>query len=604
MSTGDEPANNLTEQIDPGARPHLAAARPPKRRAYLLVIHRDEVVTIPLTSGTSVVIGREPPADVAIPDRILSRRHARFTLVGEDEVTVEDLGSTNHTFIGKKKIERATVRPGEEIFLGTVAASVHVVGSGDARPPGPESHEAFRAALDAELGRARYLGGKLAVMMVRVLEGPRDGVAWVGRVQAAVRPIDRVALYAAGVVEVLLVETRSEDALAVARSLTEESAGVALGCGVAFFPGTASSEELIEASLDASRRATTSHPVQAAASDGHRTLVPSDDDGGPVIESPAIQQVAKMAAQLATAVIPVLIHGETGTGKEVLARLIHEGGPRRARPLIAVNCAAIPADLLESILFGHERGSFTGAMQQKGLFEAAEGGTILLDELGELSLDAQAKLLRALEDKKIRRVGSHREIEIDVRVLAATNRDLYAMVAAGKFREDLLYRINAMEMTLPPLRERRQDIAPLAARFVVSAAKANGRAARSISTDAVALLERHAWPGNVRELRNAIERAVVVAVGEKITPSDLPPRLREQSGPPPAAAAAPRFAGSWKSRIERFEKETLLQVLKETNGNQTDAAKVLEMPLRTFQHKLHVYEIERTVKHGAQTVED
>lgn len=603
MTAGSDLPNNRTVPIDLAAATPLTAARPPRRRVYLFVVHRDEVITVPLAAGNTVVIGREPPADVVIPDKSLSRRHAELTLGGGDEVTVEDLGSTNGTRIGGKPVQRATLRPGEEVLLGTVAASVHVVTNDDARPLGPEGHEAFRAALEAELRRARYLGRPLAVLMVRSLERQGEGgAAWIQRVQALVRPIDRVSLYAAGVVEVLLVETGSDKALEIARALTEPaSTGAALCCGVALFPGHASAEELIEASLDASRRTTAAQPVQAAANEGHRTLaVGGDADGGdgPVMESAAMQQVAQTAAQLATAVIPVLIHGETGTGKEVLARLIHEGGPRRARPLIAVNCAAIPADLLESILFGHEKGSFTGAVQQKGLFEAAEGGTILLDELGELPLDAQAKLLRALEEKRIRRVGSVREIEVDVRVLAATNRDLEAMVAAGKFREDLFYRLNAMEMTLPPLRERRQDIAPLAARFALAAAKTNGRAVKSISPEAIGLLERHSWPGNVRELRNAIDRAVVMAQGETITPFDLPPRVRG-SGAPPKAAAGPRYTGSLKSRMERFETEMIIEALREADDNQTQAAKILEMPLRTLQFKIKEKGIERKVQHGA-----
>jgi len=213
----------------------------------------------------------------------------------------------------------------------------------------------------------------------------------------------------------------------------------------------------------------------------------------------------------------------TGTGKEVLARLIHEGGPRRDKPLVAVNCGAIPAELLESTLFGHERGAFTGAgQQQKGLFEAADGGTIMLDEVGELPAAAQVALLRVLEEKRVRRVGATREIEVDVRVIAATHRDLEAMVEARSFRRDLFYRLNGVDVTLPPLRARREDIAPLAERFLKKAAKANGREVRSIAPEAMVLLKEYGWPGNVRELRNAVERAVVIAEAARLL--DMPLR--------------------------------------------------------------------------------
>jgi DNA-binding NtrC family response regulator len=578
------------------------------RHVLLLVYHRDGVEAVPLLPGAGVVVGRTSPADVCIADESLSRQHARF-LLADGGAGVEDLGSTNGTQIAGRQVTRGAISVGDEVRMGAVTAAIHVLTGAEVPPLGLDGHDAFRAALEAELSRARFFGRPLALLALRALERQGErGVAWYPRVRELVRPVDRVALYGAGVVEVLLAETGREQALALARKLTDpESMGLRLGCGVACFPGAASADELIEAGLEAGRRATAAQAVQVAASEGHRTLSASHDaegGDGTVMQSPAMRDVARTAAKLASAVIPVLIHGETGTGKEVLARLIHEGGPRRSRPLVAVNCGAIPAELLESILFGHEKGAFTGAGQKKGLFEAANGGTILLDEIGELPAAAQVALLRVLEEKRVRPVGAVEEIEVDVRVLAATHRDLEAMVAAGGFRSDLLYRLNAMEVTLPPLRERRQDIASLATRFVHAAAKANSRAVRAIAPDAMALLERYAWPGNVRELRNAVERAVVVAEGETIAPLDLPARVRS-SGAAPAAPAAPaepatsRYTGSHKNRMESFERDTLLEALRESGDNQTQAARLLDMPVRTLQHKLHRFGIKRTIDHGS-----
>jgi DNA-binding NtrC family response regulator len=306
-----------------------------------------------------------------------------------------------------------------------------------------------------------------------------------------------------------------------------------------------------------------------------------------------MRAVADLIPRLSRSAIPVLLLGETGAGKEVVARLIHESGPRRAGPLVALNCGAIPGQLVEGALFGHEKGAFTGAVQQqKGVFEAADGGTVLLDEVGELPAPAQAALLRVLETKRVVRLGSTREIEVDVRLIAATHRDLEAMCAAGAFRSDLYYRISTMVLHLPPLRERREDIAPLAARFLRLASAAEGGPPRSFEPEAVELLVHYPWPGNVRELRNAIDRAVVIADGPRIGARDLPERIwgARKPTPEPAAGAAPAVAapstGSLKERMERFERDMLVEALRQVSGNQSEAARLLDVPLRTLQHKI------------------
>jgi DNA-binding NtrC family response regulator len=269
--------------------------------------------------------------------------------------------------------------------------------------------------------------------------------------------------------------------------------------------------------------------------------------------------------------------------------------------MVAVNCAAIPAQLVESTLFGHVKGAFTGATQAgTGVFEAASGGTVLLDEIAELPPPAQSALLRVLETKRVTRVGSTKEIEVDVRIMAATHRDLEAMSAEGTFRQDLYYRLNALTLELPPLRNRREDIAPLANRSLSEANASNQRSVRGLTPDALEALKAYPWPGNVRELRNVIERAVVIADDDVITLADLPQRLRarfDTMPPPPEEGAAPeksatgtprhrRTDESFRECIERIETDLILGALQEAGGNQSEAARILTMPRRTFINKM------------------
>jgi DNA-binding NtrC family response regulator len=325
-----------------------------------------------------------------------------------------------------------------------------------------------------------------------------------------------------------------------------------------------------------------------------------------VVASPAMSHVFSTVTRIARSPIPVLLLGETGTGKEIVARALHERGPRRARPMVCVNCGAIPAQLVESTLFGHERGAFTGAgQQQRGIFEAADGGTVFLDEIGELPPAAQAALLRVLETRRVVRVGSSREIDVDVRVVAATHRDLEAMCSSGGFRLDLLYRLNAMTLTLPPLRARPEEIAPLALRFLQQANKANGLVLRGIEDPALALLQSYPWPGNARELRNAIERAAVVAEGEWIAERDLPERVSGPRAAEPAAEREEASAGEapamgssggaddLRARLLRYEAELIVQALRAAGWNQTAAAQALGMPLRTLVHKIKTLGIKK-----------
>jgi Nif-specific regulatory protein len=291
-------------------------------------------------------------------------------------------------------------------------------------------------------------------------------------------------------------------------------------------------------------------------------------------ESQRIRSVLNFIAKVAPTDSTVLIRGESGTGKELAARAIHFNSPRAAKPFVAINCAALTETLLESELFGHEKGSFTGATsQKKGKFEVADGGTIFLDEMGEMSLVLQAKLLRVLQEQEFERVGGTRVIKVDVRLIAATNRDLEAMIKQGTFRQDLYYRLNVVSLVMPPLRERREDIPLLANYFATKYSQKCKRQIRGVSAEARACLKSYDWPGNVRELENAVERAVVLGSSDLIRPEDLPEAVLESEteGSAPANAAI----GSYHETIKETKKQLILKAVEQADGNITEAAKLL-----------------------------
>ncbi|WP_437737974.1 sigma 54-interacting transcriptional regulator [Sorangium sp. So ce1335] len=479
----------------------LSRGRGTQPHVLLIIYHRHGAETVRLTEGVAVVVGRDPTADVAIPERSLSRRHARFTFQRGD-VLVEDLGSTNGTFLSGERVERGILKPGDEVVLGEITASLRVIASAE-----------------------------LPVLNLDVLDAPRVG--------AERRKLPSVDDLMGG-------------------------------------------------------------PTPAG---GMRAL----NEEGLVMRSPAMRPVLETAMRLARSSAPVLVQGETGTGKDVLARLIHEAGPRHKKHMIRVGCSGVPAQLLESTLFGHEADALPGATRaQEGVFETCAGGTVVLDEVGDLPPSLQAALLHLLDTGRIVRVGSTREIEVDVRIVATTYRDLEAMCEAGTFRSDLLYRLNAVPLRIPPLCERREDIAPLAQRFLRQANEVHRRNVRSLDPETIALLEQYPWPGNVRELRSAIERAVVIARGNVIAPLDLPESIqavpaRKRSTPPPPdrplAEVAPPGSGPMiglKAQMDRLEAEIILDALRATNGNLAMAARRLRMPLRTLQEKIASHGLRRS----------
>ncbi len=306
--------------------------------------------------------------------------------------------------------------------------------------------------------------------------------------------------------------------------------------------------------------------------------------------STAMRDVFRLLERAAEAQAAVLISGESGTGKELVARAIHERGPRAEGPFVAVNCAAIPEELLESELFGHEKGAFTGARERRiGRFEAASGGTLFLDEIAELAGPLQAKLLRALQEHTIDRVGGSEPIRVDVRVVAATNRDLRAAVQSGEFRADLYYRVNVLPIALPPLRERREDIGLLAARFLERGRKQLGRGPETLSAGAKQAFSHYTWPGNVRELENVIERAVALGDGREVGLDDLPHEVRHAARVQNLGEAVRAGAIDLENAVAEFEAELIREALIATSGNQTRAAERLGITRRVLKLKIDRY---------------
>lgn len=304
-------------------------------------------------------------------------------------------------------------------------------------------------------------------------------------------------------------------------------------------------------------------------------------------QSPAMAEIFEIVQQVAPTRATVLLTGESGTGKEVIAKAIHQVSPRAKQPMVTVHCAALSATLLESELFGHEKGAFTGAHERRvGRFEQAQGGTLFLDEIGEIDASIQVKLLRFLGERTFERVGSNKTLTADVRLIAATNKNLEELIKAGTFREDLFFRLRVVELHLPPLRERAGDIPLLAQRFLREFAEENNKAVNIFTADALESLMHYSWPGNVRELRTAIEHAVVLCRGEKISARDLPPSVR--GGQPGSATLSLRN----DLTVKEAEKQLIVRALKDTEGNRTRAAKKIGMSRRTFHRKLHAYHLE------------
>jgi two-component system, NtrC family, response regulator AtoC len=596
----------------------------------LLILSEARVLTIPLPGRGEVTLGSASSCHVVIGGPGVAATHAVLRL-GE-ELALRDVSGSAETMVGSARLApgaEIAVAPGVVMQLGGVAMVIQT-SAGSARLRHVRSHDYFEGRLEDECTRAEARGAAFAVVRLRFTRGQARAVE--DAFSRLLRSVDLVAMYTADEYELLLADATPELAQVLVAELGELVAHNAPGelqVGVACWPRDGRSPEALLARA-------------GAAIHGDGDLATSS-----VLTSGAIDSLRPLLERIAHTNINVLVLGETGVGKEVVARQIHQLSPRAKKPLVCLNCAGFTEALLESELFGHERGAFTGAVQTKpGLLESAQGGTVLLDEVGELPLTIQAKLLRVVEHHQVTRLGGLVPRDIDVRFLAATNRDLEAESARGAFRSDLYFRLNGVSLVVPPLRERVGEIAPLARSFSEQFARQAGRKnVPELSRAALGLLERYAWPGNVRELRNVVERAVMLVTGDVIDLPHLPierlgrtlppvrhgepsalvirssapapqgtlpsfgsvaPRRNQPGSPgayaygddePPAAPApTPIDEPRRLTAAEISERARILKALERCVGNQTQAARLLGLTRRALITRLERYRIPRPRK--------
>ncbi len=587
---------------------------------------------LPITDST-VVIGRESAATLTLPEGAVSRRHSQIERDG-DEFTLTDLDSLNGTFVNDVPIKRRTLKHGDRITIGNshflfllhegvVASESGEVQFDDNRTvSAPTAHFRLNDALylmardlaalikvSTTINAIRgllELQKKLLELMFEVVparhaailltdssekEGEEEfsSVFALDRVKGPDETIKVSRTVARQVLRdgtALLIEDRDKTT-ALSNSLTDDQTSSVLcvpltmagkSLGVLYLD---TNDPDIHFDKDHLQLASTIAAISAVAienarhiewleNENKRLIADAGIEHSMVGESPRMRQVYQLIAKVAPTDSSVLILGESGTGKELAARAIHQNSKRSGKPFIAVNCAALTETLLESELFGHEKGAFTGALaQRKGRLEIADGGTLFLDEIGELSAALQVKLLRVLQEREFERVGGSRTIKVDIRLLTATNRNLEDLITQGLFRQDLFYRLNVLQLEMPALRQRQEDIPLLAKYFAVRYGEKCNRKITSISLEAQKRLLSYDWPGNVRELENAIERAVVLGTTDVILPEDLPEAILETET---RAMPAPT---KYHEAVAETKKQIILRAMDQTKGNYTDAAKLL-----------------------------
>ena len=586
----------------------------PSGRLHLLVIGDDLYATHPLPETGAVAIGRSTVCQVVIDHPSISRRHAVLHL--GPPLAIVDQGSSNGTRVRDVRLEmnqRAELAPGDLIELGALQLVIQRR-SAPVRRRRVLSHDYFDARLEEECERCELTGACCAVLHLRA--DATRGPAIEDALAAQLRTLDIVGSYAPGQYEALLCEATAVETAAVERRLITALAArdIEVDVGIAYYPDDGRSPDAI-----------IGRAAERARGEDHRAAPAAIPETG-------METLRRLVERIAQANISVLVQGETGVGKEVIADTIHNMSLRAHQPLLRINCAALSETLLESELFGHEKGAFTGAIAAKpGLLETAHNGTVFLDEIGELPSSMQVKLLRVIEDRRVLRVGGLKSKAIDVRFIAATNRDLEVEVERGAFRQDLYFRLNGITLTIPPLRERQSEIAPLVELFVARACAEAGRSTLALSPDSSSLLHRYSWPGNIRELKHMMERAVLLCQGELIKPEHLPveklrttrtvssrpfppiapmstrqpPATERSDRAPPtdrgvdSTVAEPRAQDTeldfHKHKRER-ERAQIIAALKTTEGNQSKAAEMLGISRRTLSTKLDLHNLPRPRK--------
>jgi DNA-binding NtrC family response regulator len=536
--------------------------KPKPGRWRLVVLSETGSSSHALPPTGAVTLGRGDDADIKLDDTSASRRHAILHLGAS--VRLEDLGSSNGTMVRGQRLDaKQTVDlgAGDSVELGKTLAVLQPDELSDrSRPWTLLSHARFVETVNA--GRAPY-----GVLRLQVVASP--GVAR-DVLSEALESKDVVASFGPGMFEVFAPGRDGAQAKALAEKLSAKlvAAGARVRVGHAASPiDGKTADDLI---IACSRPAAASSP-------------------GFVVRDDAMAALYRMVDRIAPSNISVLLLGETGSGKEVLASEIHKRSKRNGKPFMRINCAALTQTLLESELFGHVKGAFTGATSDHtGLFEAGNGGSVLLDEIGEIPAEVQAKLLRVLEERRVMPVGATESRPIDVRFIFATNRDLEAEVARGAFRSDLYYRVNGISLVIPPLRERVSEIEPLARAFAVEAAGRDHRPAPDFTPEAVVALRAHPWPGNIRELRNVIDRAVLLAGEGAIGPGAL-----GLGGKEPEEGGPQGDSDNLPDAVKLAKKRKVLEALEKVDGNQTKAAKLLGISRRTLVTLLQEYGMTR-----------
>ncbi len=551
-----------------------------------------------------IALGRADDRDVRIQDPSISRTHAIVHL--GRELFIEDCGSRHGTRARGQKLapgDLVAISLGEAITLGTVTIIVQRR-TGRARSWRLWSHSFFEGRLEEECARAERYERSFALIHV-LFDPSTDRAVALAAIENATNPGDVIADYGPLQYELLLVEAERADAEHVIKTLCGGDGTIR--AGLACYP----------------RDGRDPHTLSQHARSRARGTAPSDETKESFVTAgdAAMRDLRDLVARIARSEISILLLGETGVGKEVFARTIHRESKRSGGPFVAVNCGALAGDLIESELFGHKKGAFTGAMQDKvGLLESAEGGTVFLDEIGELASGMQVKLLRVLQEREVRRIGETKPRPIDVRLVCATNRDLEAEIERGEFRQDLYFRINGFSLVIPPLRERVAEIEPLARHFIASSCATHGRFPEPVlAPAALELLTRYHWPGNIRELRNVMDRAVVLCNKDVIEPQHLPgdkmavlataaseteaqpavpgrPTTASATTEAQVAPAPPASPASVFSPDARGEIEAIKQALDKSAGNQTEAARILGISRRTLINRLDRYGLPRPRK--------